>query len=57
MSSSNESRDETTNNAVIQAAKSVIQIKSAFVQMQRVVVKNDEVDEYRVNVKITFEVK
>lgn len=57
MASSSESWEEATKNAVAHAAKSVNQIKSAFVQSQSVVVKDDEVDEYRVNVKITFEVK
>ena len=39
------------------ATESINHLKSAFLQLQSVVVKNNEVDESRVNVKITFEVK
>ena len=57
MSSSDRSWEDATRKAVSQASKSVKHIKSAFVQSQSVVVDNDEVVEFRVNVKITFEVK
>ena len=57
MASSNKSWEEATRNAVAHAAKSVKNIKSAFVQSQSVVVNDNEVQEFRVNVKISFEVK
>ena len=57
MASSNNSWEEATKNAVKHASKSVKHIKSAFVQSQSVVVNNGDVEEFRVNVKITFEVK
>jgi flavin-binding protein dodecin len=57
MASSNKSWEEATRNAVAHAAKSVKNIKSAFVQSQSVVVNEGNVEEFRVNVKITFEVK
>jgi len=57
MASSNKSWEEATRNAVAHASKSVKNIKSAFVQSQRVVVNEGNVEEFRVNVKITFEVK
>ncbi|MFD0761798.1 dodecin family protein [Lutibacter aestuarii] len=57
MASSDRSWEDATRKAVSQASKSVKHIKSAFVQSQSVVVDNDEVVEFRVNVKITFEVK
>lgn len=57
MASSDKSWEEATKKAVAHASKSVKHIKSAFVQSQSVVVDNDEVSEFRVNVKITFEVK
>ena len=57
MASSNKSWEEATRNAVAHASKSVKHIKSAFVQSQSVVVDEGEVAEFRVNVKITFEVK
>ena len=57
MASSDSSWEEATKKAIAHASKSVKHIKSAFVQSQSVVVDNDEVSEFRVNVKITFEVK
>ncbi|WP_456378651.1 dodecin family protein [Lutibacter sp.] len=57
MASSNNSWEEATRNAVKHASKSVKHIKSAFVQSQSVVVNDGDVEEFRVNVKITFEVK
>ena len=57
MASSNDSWEKATKNAVEKAAESLKNIRSAFVQSQSVTVKDGEVDEYRVNVKITFEVK
>ena len=56
LSSSNKSWEDATEKAVEKASKSVDDIKSAFVQSQSVTVKDGKVDEYRVNVKITFEV-
>ncbi len=57
LSNSDESWEDATSKAVKQASKSVKNIKSVYVQEQSAVVKDDEVKEYRVNVKITFEVK
>lgn len=57
LANSNKSWEDATEKAVKQAAKSVKNIRSAFVQSQSVVVNNDEVTEFRVNLKITFEVK
>lgn len=57
MSNSDKSWEDATRQAVAHASKSVNHIKSAFVQSQSVVVKDNEVSEFRVNVKITFEVK
>jgi len=57
MASSDQSWEEATKNAIVHASKSVKHIKSAFVQSQSVVVDDNEVSEFRVNVKITFEVK
>ena len=57
MASSDKSWEDATRKAVTHASKSVKHIKSAFVQSQSVVVNDGEVDEFRVNVKITFEVK
>jgi flavin-binding protein dodecin len=57
MADSSKSWEDAAKNAVEHASKSVKHIKSAFVQSQSVVVKDGDVTDYRVNVKITFEVK
>ncbi|PID70540.1 MAG: dodecin [Flavobacteriales bacterium] len=57
MANSKESWEDAAKKAVKHAAKSLKHIKSAFVQSQSLVVNDNNVEEYRVNVKITFEVK
>ncbi|WP_456423299.1 dodecin family protein [Lutibacter sp.] len=57
MASSDKSWEDATRKAVSHAGKSINHIKSAFVQSQSVVVNGSSVEEFRVNVKITFEVK
>ncbi len=57
MANSDKSWEDATRNAVKHASKSVKYIKSVFVQSQSAVVNGDDVAEFRVNVKITFEVK
>lgn len=57
LADSNESWEDATSKGVAKASKSVNHIRSAFVQSQSVTVKDGEIDEYRVNLKITFEVK
>jgi len=57
MADSSNSWEEAAKNAVQHAAKSVKHIKSAFVQSQSMVVNDGDVVKFRVNVKITFEVK
>lgn len=49
--------EDATKKAVAKASSSVNNIRSAFVQSQSVVVKKGKINAYRVNVKITFEVK
>ncbi|AUC16384.1 dodecin [Tenacibaculum sp. SZ-18] len=57
LANSDKSWEDATKKGIKQASKSVKNIRSAFVQSQSVVVNNDEVAEFRVNLKITFEVK
>lgn len=57
LANSESSWEDATKKAIKQASKSVKGIKSAFVQSQSVVVNDDEVSEFRVNLKVTFEVK
>ncbi len=57
MSESKKSFEDAILNAVKRTGKSVKGIKSANVQNQSVVIKDNEIDSYRVNCMITFEVK
>ncbi|HEA31282.1 MAG TPA: dodecin domain-containing protein [Leeuwenhoekiella sp.] len=56
MASSNKSWEQATANGVKHAAKTVKNIRSAYVQEQSAVVTGDTITEYRVNLKISFEV-
>lgn len=56
LANSNNSWEEATNNAVKHAAKSVKNIRSVYVNEQSAIVNDNSITEYRVNVKITFEV-
>ncbi|NAS32082.1 dodecin domain-containing protein [Flavobacteriaceae bacterium R38] len=56
LSNSKESWEDATQKAVTQASKSVKNIRSVYVQEQSAIVDGDKVSEYRVNLKITFEV-
>jgi flavin-binding protein dodecin len=57
MSSSNKSWEDAANNAVKEANKTVKNIRSVYIQEQSAVVEKGKIAEYRVNTKITFEVK
>ena len=57
LANSDKSWEDATRKAVKHASNSVKHIKSVFVQSQSAVVNGDDVEEFRVNVKITFEVK
>jgi hypothetical protein len=56
MANSPVSWEDATKNAIQHAAKSLKGIKSAHVQSQSVVVDKNNITEYRVNLKISFEV-
>lgn len=56
MAESEKSWEDATKIAVRKAGSSVKNLRSAFVQSQSVTVKDGEVDKFRVNLKITFEV-
>jgi dodecin len=56
MASSEKSWEEALKEAVKTAGKSVKGIRSVYVQDQSAVVKDNQVIEFRVNCKITFEV-
>ncbi len=57
LSSSPKSWEDATSIAVEQAAKSVKNIRSVYVQDQSAVVTDGKVTEFRVALKLTFEVK
>ncbi len=56
LANSNESWEDATRNAVKQAAKSIKNIRSVYINEQSAIVNGSDVTEFRVNVKITFEV-
>lgn len=56
LANSDKGWEEATKNAVKQASKSVKNIRSVYVKEQSASVSNGELNDYRVNVKITFEV-
>ncbi len=57
LANSPSSWEDAANNAVLEASKSVKNIRSVYVQDQSATVKDGKIENYRVNVKITFEVK
>lgn len=56
LANSDKSWEDATKNAVKHAAKSVKNIRSAYVNEHSAIVKGNDITEFRVNVKITFEV-
>ncbi|WP_235298613.1 dodecin family protein [Portibacter marinus] len=56
LANSEKSWEDATRKAVKKASESVSNIRSAYVNEMTSVVKNGEVTDFRVNVKITFEV-
>ncbi|MGB4100707.1 MAG: dodecin family protein [Alphaproteobacteria bacterium] len=57
LAQSNKSWDDATRKAVAEVAKTVKNIRSVYVQDFSAVVKGADITEYRVNLKITFEVE
>ena len=57
LANSENSWEDATKKAVKQASKSIKNIRSVYVQEQSASVDNGEVTDFRVNVKITFEIK
>jgi dodecin len=57
LSSSESSWEDATKKAVEKASKSVKHIRSVYVQEQSASVKDGKVSEFRVNLKITFELE
>lgn len=57
LSSSTISWEDATRNAVDEASKTVKNIRSVYVKEQSAMVDGGKVSEYRVNLKITFEIE
>lgn len=56
LASSEKSWEAATREGIKRASKTVNDIKSAYVKDQSVVINNNDVAEFRVNLKITFAV-
>lgn len=56
LASSSKSWEDATQSAVKIASKTVKEIRSVYVKDMSAVVKGDKITEYRVTVKISFEV-
>ncbi|MGI9552224.1 MAG: dodecin family protein [Aurantibacter sp.] len=56
LANSDKSWEDAAKKALAQASRSVKNIKSVYINEQSATVKDGEIDDYRVNVKITFEV-
>jgi dodecin len=57
LSSSPTSWEDATQKAVAKASKTVKNIRSVYVQEHSAAVKDGKVSEYRVNLKLTFELE
>ncbi|MDC3215010.1 dodecin family protein [Flavobacteriaceae bacterium] len=57
LSNSSTSWEDAAQNAVIEASKTIKHITSVNINNQSLTVKDGRVDEYRLNMKITFAVK
>jgi hypothetical protein len=56
LANSSESWEDATQKAVKHAAKTVKNIKSVYVKDQSALVNGENITEFRVNVKISFEI-
>jgi len=56
LANSDTSWEDATRKAIKEASKTVKNIKSVYVKEQSAIVNGDDVTEFRVNVKLTFEV-
>ena len=56
MANSTKSWEDATQNAVTHAAKTLHNIRSVWVEDQSAVIHNNKITEYRVSVKLSFEI-
>jgi dodecin len=57
MSQSPSSWEDAAQQAVSEAAKTLKNIRSVYIHEQTAVVSDNKITEYRVNVKLTFEIE
>ena len=57
LANSNKGWEDAAKNAVAHASKTVKNIRSVYIQEQSATVSNGEINQYRVNAKITFEIE
>jgi flavin-binding protein dodecin len=57
MSSSSKSWEDAAQSAIAEASKTIKHIRSVYVKDHSAVVKNGRIEEYRVNVKLSFEIE
>jgi dodecin len=53
-SSSKKSFEDALDKGIARAVKTLKNVEGAWVQDQKVTLKNGKIDEYRVNMKVTF---
>lgn len=56
LSSSDKSWEDAAQKAVAKASKTLNNIRSVYINEQSAVVSNNQISEYRINAKITFEI-
>ncbi len=49
--------EDAVQNIIDEAAKTVKEIKSVYIQDMQVTVKDNKISQYRVNAKVTFSIK
>ena len=57
MSSSTKSWEDAAQSAIAEASKTIKNIRSVYVKDHSAVVKSGKIAEYRVNVKLSFEIE
>ena len=57
IASSDKSFDDAVENGVKRATETLKNVESAWVQDQKVVIRDGKIAEYRVNMKVTFVLK
>ena len=57
LAESDKSWEDAAQNAVSEASKTVKNIRSVYINEKTATVNGDKIDKFRVNAKVTFEVK